>query len=73
MRPTVSEHHKSKSIIEALEAAALEWTFEQISFVAGRGGAVVEDNFDHKLERLTVQAGEKYKILLAHVQRICEA
>ena len=71
MRPTVSEHHKS--IIEALEAAALEWTFGQISFVAGRGGAVVKDAFYKKFERLNVQAGKKYKILLAHVQRICEA
>ena len=33
-----------KSIIEALKAAATEWTFEQINFVAGRRGAVVEDN-----------------------------
>ena len=35
--------------------------------------AVVEDHFYNKLERLHVQAGEKYKILAAHVQRICEA
>ena len=73
MRPTVSEHHKSKSIIEALEAAALEWTFEQINFVAGRRGAVVEDDFYNKLEKLNVQAGKRDKILLVHVQRICEA
>ena len=32
-----NEQHKS--IIEALKAAALEWTFEQINFVAGRRGA----------------------------------
>jgi hypothetical protein len=38
-----NEQHKS--IIEALNAAALEWTFEQINFVAGRHGAVVEDDF----------------------------
>jgi len=30
-----------KSIIEALKAAAPEWTFEQVNFVAGRRGAVV--------------------------------
>jgi len=36
-----NEQHKS--IIEALEATAPEWTFEQINFVAGRRGAVVED------------------------------
>ena len=38
----------TKSIIEALKAAAAapEWTFEQINFVAGRHGAVVEDDFE---------------------------
>ena len=62
-----------KSIIEALKAAATEWTFEQINFVAGRRGAVVEDDFYNKLERLSVQAGKKEKILAAHVQQISEA
>ena len=38
-----NEQHKS--IIEALRAAAPEWTFEQINFVEGRRGAVVEDDF----------------------------
>jgi len=33
--------------------------------VAGRRGAVVEDDFYNKLERLNVQAGKKDKILLA--------
>jgi len=47
--------------------------FEQINFVAGRRGAVVEDDLHNKLERLNVQAGKKDKILAAHVQRICEA
>jgi len=64
---------KHKSIIEALKAAAPECTFEQINFVAGRRGAVVEDDFYTKLERLSVQAGKKDKILAAHVQCICEA
>ena len=45
-----NEQHKS--IIEALKAAAPEWTFEQVNFVAGRRGAVVEDDFYKKLERL---------------------
>ena len=63
-----------RSIInKALRAAAPEWTFEQINFVAGRRGAVVDDNFYNKFERLNVQAGKKNKILAAHVQRICEA
>jgi len=39
----VKEQHRS--IIEALRAAAPEWTFGQINFVAGRRGAVVEDDF----------------------------
>jgi len=47
--------------------------FEQINFVAGRRGAVVEDDFDHKLEKLNVQAGKRDQNLFAHVQRICEA
>ena len=50
-----------------------EWTFEQINFVAGRRGAVVEDDFYNKLERLNVQAGKRENILAAHVQRICKA
>jgi len=66
-----SEQHKS--IIEACKSAAQEWTFEQINFVAGRCGTVVEDDFYNKLEKLNVQAGKRDKILLAHVQRICEA
>jgi len=32
----------------------------------------VEDDFCHKLERLSVQAGKLDKILSAHVQRICD-
>jgi len=66
-----NEQHKS--IMEVLKAAAQEWTFEQMNFVAGRRGAVVEDNFYNKLKSFNVQAGEKDKILVAHVQRICEA
>jgi len=41
--------------------------------VAGRRGAVVEDDFYNKLDKLNMQAEKKYKILLAHVQRIYEA
>ena len=39
--------------------------------MAGRRGAVVEDDFYNKLENLNVQARKSDKILLA--QRICEA
>jgi len=66
-----NEQHKS--IIKTLKAAAPEWTSEQINFVAGRRGAVVEDDYYNKLQRLNVQAGEMDKILPAHVQRSCEA
>ena len=41
-----------------------EWTFAQINFVAGMRGAVVEDDFYNKLERLGVQAAKKDKILI---------
>jgi len=70
-RDEANEQHKSN--IEALKAAAPEWTFEQINIVAGRRGAVVEDDFYNKPKRLSVQAGKRDKIQAAHVQRICEA
>jgi len=66
-----NEPHKSS--IEVLKATAPEWTFEQVNFVAGRRSAVVEDDFYNKLDKLNIQAGKKHKILLAHVQRVCEA
>ena len=61
-------NEQRKSIIEALKAAAPEWTFVQISFVAGRRGAVVENDFYNKLAKLNVQAGKRDKILLAHAK-----
>ena len=41
--------------------------------MAARRGAVVEDDFYSKLEKLNVEAGKRDKIFVAHVQRICEA
>ena len=73
LRVKEDEANEQHRIIEAPRAAAPEWTFEQINFVAGRRGAVVEDDFYNKLEKLNVQAWKRDKILLAHVQRICEA
>jgi len=35
--------------------------------MAGRRGAIVEDDFYNKLKKLNVQAGKRDKILLAHV------
>jgi len=60
-------NEQQKSIIEALKATTPEWTFELINFIAGRRGAVVEDDFYNKLERLNIQAGKKDKIVVAHV------
>ena len=33
----------------------------------------MEDDFYNKIKKLNVQAGKRDKILLSHVQRICEA
>ena len=53
------DNEQHKSIIEALKAAAPEWTFEQTNFVAGSRGAVVENDFYNKLVRLSVKSGKK--------------
>ena len=37
-------YEQHKSIIRALKAAALEWGFEQINFVVGNSGSVVESD-----------------------------
>ena len=56
----VAEANKQhKSIIGALKAAAPEWEFEQINFVVGNHGSVVENDFHTKLKKLDVQEGKK--------------
>jgi len=65
-----NEQHKST--IGALKAAAPEWEFEQINFVVGNRGSVVESDFYTKLKKLDVQEGKKDK-LFAHVTQVCEA
>ena len=55
-----NEQHKS--IIEALNAAAPEWTLKHFNFVAGGRGAVVEDDFYNKLERLNVPKNSREKM-----------
>jgi len=69
-----NEQHRS--ILEALRAAAPEWTFGQINFVAGRRGAVVEDDFYNKLEKLNVQAGKRKKfcwhMCIAYAKRMTQ-
>ena len=52
---------KTQKQHQGAQAAAPEWTFEQINFVEGRRGALVEDDFYNKLEKLNVQAGKKQK------------
>ena len=47
-----NEQHRS--ILQALKVAAPEWTFEQINFVAGRRGAVVENDFYKKCSKGSV-------------------
>ena len=52
-----NEQHTS--IIGALKAAAPKIEFEQINFVVGNRGLVVESDFYTKLKRLDVQRRKK--------------
>jgi len=45
-----AEANEHNSIIGALEAAASEWEFEQINFVVGNRGSVVDSDFYTKLK-----------------------
>ena len=63
-----NEQHKS--IIGALKAVALKWEFEQIHFVVGNRGSVVENDFYTKLKKLDVQEGKKNKLFGDHVTQI---
>ena len=62
-------HEQHKMIIGALKAAAPEWKFEQINFVVGNRGSVVESDFYTKLKKLDVQEGKKDKLFAD----LCEA
>ena len=64
------EQHNS--IISALKATAPEWKIEQINFVVGNRGLVVESEFYTKLEKLGVQEGKKDKLFADHVTQVCE-
>ena len=66
-----NEQHKS--IIGALKAAAPKWEFEQINFVVGNRGSVVESDFYTKLKKLDVQEGKKDKLFADHVTQVCKA
>ena len=66
-----NEQHKS--IIGALKATAPEWEFEQINFVVGNRGLVVESDLYTKLKKLDVQEGKNDKLFADHVTQVCEA
>jgi len=68
-------HEQHKCIIGALKAAAPEWEFEQINFVVGNRGLVVESNFYTKLKnlKLDIQEGKTDKLFADHVTQVCEA
>jgi len=65
-----NEQHKS--IISALRAAASKMEFEQIDFVVGDRGSVVESNFYTKPKKLDVQEGKNDKLFADHVTQVCE-
>ena len=50
-----------------------EWKFEQIDFVVGNRGSVVESDFYTKLKKLDIQEGNKDKLFANHVTQVCEA
>ena len=47
--------------------------FEQIDFVVGDRGSVVESDFYTKLKKLDVEDGGKNKLFADHVTQVCEA
>jgi len=63
-----NEQHRS--IIVAPRAAAPKWEFEQINFVVGNRGSVVESDFCTKLKKLDVQEGKKDKPFANHVTQV---
>jgi len=66
-------HEQHKSIIGALKAAAPEWEFEQINFVVGNHGSVVDSDFYTKLKKLDIQEAKKVKLFADHATQVCEA
>ena len=69
----VEANEQQKSIIGALKATAPKWEFEQIKFVVGNRGSVVESDFYNKLKKLDVQERKKDKLFADHVTQACEA
>jgi len=63
------EIEQHKNIIDVLKAAAPKWEFEQINFVVGNRGSVVESDFYTNFKKLDVQEGKKDKLFANHVTR----
>jgi len=63
----------TKALFGALKATAPEWEFEQINFVVGNHGPVVESDFYTKLKKLDIQEGKKDKLFADHVTQVCKA
>ena len=63
----------TKALFGALKATAPEWEFEQINFVVGNRGSVVESDFYTKLKKLDMQEGKKDKLFADHVTQVCQA
>jgi len=68
-----AEANKHKSIIGALKAAAPEWESEQINFLVGNRGLVVESDFYTKVKKLNAQEGKKDRLFADDVTQVCEA
>jgi len=64
----INKQHKS--IIGALRVAASTGGFEQINFVVGNYGSVVDSDFYIKLD---VQQGKKDKLFADRMIQVCEA
>jgi len=66
----VEANEEHKNIISAL---APKWEFEQIKFVVGNHGSVVESDLYTKLKKFDAQEGKKNKLFSDHVTQVCEA
>ena len=60
-------------VIKVFRVVTDGWVVEQINFVAGNRGSVMESDFYEKLGKLDVQAGKKDKIFFDHITQLCEA
>jgi len=66
-------NEQNKSIINALRAATPTWIFDQINFVAGNHGSVVESDFYTNLKQLDLQEGRKDILFDNQVTQVCVA